>query len=155
MEKPEVEHSVSKETRLSADDPHVFKELMVAFFRALKNYAIYPSDHVICRNAVADLERKLGEVLSEKNRFRIDVESDRLLHDGTLIYQSVVREGDLPHILFRDGIQWIAFESGIDTEELIRFLEILHRNRHLKEEAAGRKYSFHNTLGFAGIQVYT
>ncbi|MFW5635055.1 MAG: hypothetical protein ACOC3A_00205, partial [Thermodesulfobacteriota bacterium] len=108
---------------------------MVALFRALKNYAIYPSDHVICQNAVTAFERKLGEVLSEKDRFRIDVENDRLLHDGTLIYQSMVREGDLPNILFRDGIQWIAFESGIDTEEILRFLEILHRNRHLKNEA--------------------
>lgn len=137
MERPEVEHSVSKETRLPADGSFVYKELMVALFRALKNYAIYPSDHVICQNAVTAFERKLGEVLSEKDRFRIDVENDRLLHDGTLIYQSMVREGDLPNILFRDGIQWIAFESGIDTEEILRFLEILHRNRHLKNEAEG------------------
>jgi hypothetical protein len=137
MEKPEVEHSVSKQTRLPENDPHVYKELMVAFSRALKNYAIYPSDHVICRNAVADFEKKLGGALSEKDLFRIDVEKDRLLHDGALIYQSTAREGDLPHILFRDGIQWIAFESGIDTEEILRFLEILHRHRHLKEETEG------------------
>lgn len=137
MEKPEVEQSVSTETRLPTNDPVVYKELMVAFFRALKNYAIYPFDHVICRNAVTDFETKLGEVLSEKDLFRIDVENNRLLHEGTLIYQSVLREGDLPHILFRDGIQWIAFQSGIDTDEILRFLEILHRNRHLKEEAEG------------------
>ncbi len=137
MEKPEVEQSFSKETRLPAEDLLVYKELMVAFFRALKNYAIYPSDHVICRNAVTDFEKKLGEVLSEKDPFRIDVEKDRLLHEGTPIYQSVNREGDLPNSLFRDGIQWIAFESGIETDEILRFLEILHRNRHLKEEAEG------------------
>ncbi len=137
MEKVEVENSVSRKASSTAKNPSVCKEVMVAFSRAFKNHAIYPPDHVIRRNAVTEFEKRLSEVISKKDRFQVDVENDRLLHEGQVIYQSILQKGDIPNILFRDGIQWIAFESGIEGYEILRFLEILHRNRFVKEEAEG------------------
>lgn len=137
MDSPEVQKSVSPENRFPVDDPQTIREMMVAFSRALKNHGIYPSDHAVSRNAIADLKTRLDEALLHREQLRLEVEKDRLLHEGKPVYPSAGNEGDLPAVLFRDGIRWIAFENGIETDEIRQFLEILQAHKHLKDEAEG------------------
>jgi hypothetical protein len=54
-----------------------------------------------------------------------------------VVHQGPPQEDYLPFQLFRDGIQWIEFLSGITAEELSAFFRTLIRYRTLREEAEG------------------
>jgi hypothetical protein len=43
----------------------------------------------------------------------------------------------LAFLLFRDGIQWLEFETGLDPQEIQEFLKIMHKYKSLQDGAEG------------------
>ena len=124
-------------TRLDDGEVRVIRDLVGSLLIALRNHTLYPEDHAISRNAVVSLQGRLTGFLEEHGFLRLNVERDRFLAEGEVVHQGSPQEDYLPFQLFRDGIQWIEFRSGITAEELSAFLKTLIRYRTLKEEAEG------------------
>ncbi|MDP2734741.1 MAG: hypothetical protein Q8P12_00880 [bacterium] len=111
------------------------RDLIGSFLIALRNYALYSEDHSICRNATAALQGRLAGYLAEYGFLRLEVEKDRFLCDGEVIHQGPPQDDYLPLQLFRGGVQWLEFQSGLTTEELSAFFRLLIRYRTPKEDA--------------------
>lgn len=125
------------EARFADPDIPKIRDLIGYFLVTLKNHALYPEDHAICRKSVVTLRRRLDTFLAERDFLHLDVKEDRFLFEGNVVHQGPPQNDYLPFQLFRDGIQWLEFHHGITEEELSAFLKLLIQYRTLKEEAEG------------------
>ncbi|MDP2268955.1 MAG: hypothetical protein Q8K46_07280, partial [Deltaproteobacteria bacterium] len=113
------------------------KNIIAAQLIALRNYSLYPSDHAMCQNSLSTVHRCLSGFLADHECLRLDVEKDRLLYQGEVVYQGP-SQGDSPASqLFRDGIRWLEFQVGLTEDELSVFFNLLNQYRITKEEAEG------------------
>jgi hypothetical protein len=104
---------------------------------ARKNFSLYPEDHVNCSRALEQFWLQLDRYLQAHGNLRLELEKDRLLFQEEVILSEPPEEGNLPFTLFRDGIQWLEFQGGIDSDEVEEFLRILNRYRILADEPEG------------------
>ncbi|NJL59082.1 MAG: HEAT repeat domain-containing protein [Desulfobacteraceae bacterium] len=65
------------------------------------------------------------------------IENDRMMFRGETVYHESGKTEKLTTILFRDGIRWIEFISGIQSDKLTEFFKILKKYRILDEDADG------------------
>lgn len=81
--------------------------------------------------------QQLETFLQAYGNLRFELEKDRLIFQGEAILTEPPEDGNLPFTLFRDGIQWLEFQDGIEAKEIEEFLRILNRYRLLSDEPEG------------------
>ncbi|MGD0821356.1 MAG: HEAT repeat domain-containing protein [Desulfomonilia bacterium] len=113
------------------------KKVIVTLLLARKNHSLYPENHTICMNVIAQLHTQLDTYLRKYGFLRLNIESDQLVSDGEIIHSESPEEGALPFTLFRDGIRWLEFTKGIDPEELKEFIKIINKYSILSDEPEG------------------
>lgn len=113
------------------------REVLASLLTAMKNYGLYPSIHVICQKSILNVHTRLANFLEECEKLRLDVEKDRLLLNSQVVHHDATASEKLAFILFRDGIEWLEFEKGVEQEEILGFLQILHKYRDSQDEAEG------------------
>jgi HEAT repeat protein len=104
---------------------------------ARKNYSLYPEDHINCTRVMERFWQQLETFLQAYGNLRFELEKDRLIFQGEAILTEPPEEGNLPFTLFRDGIQWLEFQDGIEAKEIEEFLRILNKYRLLSDEPEG------------------
>jgi hypothetical protein len=113
------------------------KEVIASFLIGLKNYTLYPEDHDICQNSVANAATRLDGFLKKYRDLRLDVAKDQLLYKSKLVFQESAGEENLSTIFFRDGIQWLRFLEGFEFDDLKEFFKILKDCKTWNEDADG------------------
>lgn len=113
------------------------QSVLTALLRAWKNYSLYPETHVNCDTALQNFYRQIDAYLNTYDRLRFEFIKDQLLFKGKTILSEPREEGNLTYNLFRDGIQWLQFQKGLEAEELKAFLNILNKYRILADEPDG------------------
>ena len=81
--------------------------------------------------------QQLETFLQAHGNLRFELEKDRLMFQGEAILTEPAEDGNLPFTLFRDGIQWLEFQDGIEAQEIEDFLRILNKYRLLSDEPEG------------------
>ena len=104
---------------------------------ARKTYSLYAEDHINCKRAMERFWLQLGTYLQAHGNLRFELGRDRLIFKGEVIFSEPAEDGSLPFTLFRDGIQWVEFQDGIEAREVEEFLRILNKYRILTDEPDG------------------
>jgi HEAT repeat protein len=104
---------------------------------ARKNYSLYPEDHINCTRAMERFWQQLETFLQAHGNLRFELDKDRLIFQEEAILTEPPEDGNLPFTLFRDGIQWLEFQDGIEAQEIEDFLRILNKYRLLSDEPEG------------------
>ena len=81
--------------------------------------------------------QQLETFLQTHGNLRFELDKDRLIFQEETILTEPPEEGNLPFTLFRDGIQWLEFQDGIEAKEIEGFLRIINKYRHLSDEPEG------------------
>lgn len=81
--------------------------------------------------------QQLETFLQTHGNLRFELEKDRLIFQGETILEEPPEDGNLPFTIFRDGIQWLEFQDGIEAKEIEDFLRILNKYRVLSDEPEG------------------
>jgi hypothetical protein len=110
----------------------VIKKLLVTF----RNVSLYPKQHDILVTCRKDLFIELQSYLGHCSRLVLVAHKNRLLCDGYVLHKGSMNKENLAFLLYRDGIQWLSFESGLEEVELSELFDILKRYR-TKEEYDG------------------
>jgi hypothetical protein len=113
------------------------KGVINLLFMASKNQTMYPENHVIYQESLQAVASRLDPFLINYGNLRVDVEKDRLLYEDETVYQDEPKREKLAYPLFRDGIQWMEFQAGIEPSEISDFIKILNQYRKLQEEPKG------------------
>ncbi len=111
--------------------------ILGGLMRAIKSCSLYPEKHENRIKAVERVYEDLKNHLRNHPILRLEIGKDRLLFNEEPVYVAPEKQGNLPFVLFRDGIQTMEFYNGIDQEELASFLVILNQYWVLTEEPEG------------------
>jgi len=125
------------EIRQTAQKLEMIKGVIGLLFMAAKNHTMYPENHAIYQESLQDVVSRLDLFLKKYSDLRLDVEKDRLLFEDDTVYQDDPKRDKLAYPLFRDGIQWIEFQTGIEAWEISDLIKILNQYRMLQEEPKG------------------
>lgn len=104
---------------------------------AARHQSMYPENHVIFQESLLSVVSHLDPFLKKYGDLRIDVEKDRLLFEDETVYQDNPKQDQLAYPLFRDGIQWLKFQAGIEHWEISDLIKIINQYRRLQEEPKG------------------
>lgn len=112
---------------------------MNIFTLAWKNYGLYPEDHTSTIKAFENLVAAFGNFFTTHGDLRLTIEKDSLLCGPEIIHQvsPEASSEDIITLLYRDGIKWIEFHSGLTLEEIASFFRIAYKYRSFTEEAEG------------------
>ena len=113
------------------------EKLLTSLQLARKNYSLYPENHINCTRALEQFWLNLDKYLRAHGNLKFELTKDQLIFQEEVILYEPAEEGNLPFTLFRDGIQWLEFQAGIDAEEVEQFLAILNKYRILSDEPEG------------------
>jgi HEAT repeat protein len=130
------------------------EKVLTSLQLARKNYSLYPENHVNCERALEQFWLQLDTFLRLHGNLRFDLDKDKLLFQGEVILSEPPEEGNLPFTLFRDGIQWLELQRGIDSDEVEQFLLLLNRYRILSDEPEGDLVTALWEAKFPHIQYY-
>lgn len=102
-----------------------------------KNLSLYPENHDITKDYIHQLYVKLYSYMGKYGDVTIDIERERVICQDIEVHSGLSEEGTLTHTLFRDGIEWLQINEGIDPEELHRLLSITEKHSVLAKEPQG------------------
>lgn len=125
------------EIRQTAQKLQTVKGVINLLFMAAKNHTMYPENHAIYQESLQAVVSRMDPFLKKYGGFRLDVEKDWLLFEDETVYQDDPKRDKLAYPLFRDGIQWMEFQAGIELWEISDLIKILNQYRRLQEEPKG------------------
>ena len=113
------------------------RDLINLLIIAMKNYALYPEGNEVLQKSVDIFVKGLNGFIQKSGDFRFHVKKNGLFLEDQVIYQGASHMDDVALILFRDGIQWLEFQNGIELPEVAGFLRLLNQFRETAEESDG------------------
>jgi len=125
------------EIRQTAQKLQTVKGVINLLFMAAKNHTMYPENHAIYQESLQAVVSRMDPFLKKYGGFRLDVEKDWLLFEDETVYKDDPKRDKLAYPLFRDGIEWMEFQAGIELWEISDLIKILNQYRRLQEEPKG------------------
>ena len=113
------------------------RDLMNLFIIAMKNYALYPEGNEVLQKSVGICFKHLNGFIQKYGDFKFHVKKNGLSLEDQVIYQGASHVEDMALILFRDGMQWLEFQDGIELQEVAGFLRLLYQFRETGEDSDG------------------
>lgn len=134
-----IRDKIIRETksRLTAPGSDETRGLFANLLLAGKNLSLYPKGHSICVNSIEQFHARLDAFIRRWGDVKIEVERERVIFGGDIVHTGSLEEGTLPFTLFRDGIRWLEFTSGVGLDEVRELLSILNRYAVLSAEPEG------------------
>ena len=115
-------------TRKEAAEIQAARKVFAALATAIKNYSLYPPDHIFFKKNLLQLLSCLKGFFAHQRVLRLEVNRAGLFYKETCMYSAARDEDPVVTPLFRDGILWVEMLSGVNVEELARLLELLNNN---------------------------
>jgi hypothetical protein len=113
------------------------KSIIVLLFMAAKNHTMYPVHHVVYKESLKKVISSMDAFLKKHSDLKLDVEKNKLLFEEEPVYRDDPKTGEWAYPLYRDGIQWLEFQAGLELIEISEFIKIINQYRKLQEEPKG------------------
>jgi hypothetical protein len=127
----------SLETIPTNKELQTVKDVIASFLVGLKNFGLYPENHAICKKCINNVFKRLEAFLNTYGSMKLDIEKERLIYKGEIVFQESASEEKLAFFLYRDGIRWIEFDKGLKSKEIKRFFNILNCYTTIQEDPEG------------------
>lgn len=105
------------------------RALFVLLAKALRAQQLYDENNPVYQRFVAQFGEALAGLWAHMDRLSISVEEDRLMWMGEEVYASKSRADSLAFLLYKDGLREVTLHRGLETHELVVFLQILNQAR--------------------------
>jgi len=98
--------------------PKAVSGICAYLHRAYRDLRLYPSGHPMARQTLDGLTDRLQNYLEGEGTLVLDVEEDRLLHDGQEVYAYEASRDNVAFLMFRDGLRSLSFRPGLEPNEV-------------------------------------
>lgn len=100
-------------------------DVAVALERTMKSFRQFGVRHKTSRAFVDDAVKRLGLFADAYGELSLSMIGSDALFEGEPIYSDPELRSSYPFLLFRDGVQRVVFEPGVDADEIVTFCSIL------------------------------
>jgi len=112
-------------------------EFLIEFSIALNKFAMYPGGHPSLQPAIEGLVRKLDQLLAERGTLSVGVARQQLVIEGVATDTKNPVLKDLAGRLHRHHLGAITFSRGVETPELIEFVQRVSLEADRSDEPLG------------------
>lgn len=114
--------------------PAQVEELLQALGKALRAHQLYLPNNPVYQGFILTLREQFTKVFQAAEELHLEVSESELRWQGTGVYSQATRSESMAWVLFKDGIRSISFLAGFEEEEIVGFLDVLHRARTLSAD---------------------
>ncbi|MBE0432514.1 hypothetical protein IBX73_03495 [candidate division WOR-3 bacterium] len=102
-------------------------QIILGFTKSFKAMQMYGMSHSSFLHFFEPFYQILSNFLKEHNEFSLEVEKFGLIHNDRIVYEEEEMDMSIAFRLFKDGIRSIAFLSGLTSDELLLFIDVISR----------------------------
>lgn len=100
-------------------------DVAIGLERVLKSFRQFGVRHKTSQGFLAEAHKRLGAFHAGQGELRLGVVGSDLIYEGQSVYSDPELRTSYPFLLFRDGIQRLVFEPGIEVDEVRVFCQLL------------------------------
>jgi hypothetical protein len=89
----------SLETIPTNKELQTVKDVIASFLVGLKNFGLYPENHAICKKCINNVFKRLEAFLNTYGSMKLDIEKERLIYKGEIVFQESASEEKLAFFL--------------------------------------------------------
>ena len=114
--------------------PTAVEELLQALAKALRAHQLYLPNNPVYQKAIETLRAAFAPLWAVLPELSLDVYEADLRWSGHPVYSQAARNESISWVLFKDGVRSFTPLPGVEEEEIIGLLDVLHRARTLQVE---------------------
>ena len=99
----------------------IIKDLL----KVVKVVSLYPESNPLPQNLKRSFSEKFENIIDDYGDIKLIVEKDSLTYAGKIVFSDQNKEEALVSLLFDAGILTITFKSGLDINDIYRFLDLI------------------------------
>ncbi len=103
--------------------------------KCLRAITLYSPSHPMYLRAVEELQSGFEPIWAELGSLTLQVRDDGFVWQSNLVFPEDHTPDSISWRLFKEGIRSITLTQGVEDEEIVRLLDVIHLSRSLAEDA--------------------
>jgi hypothetical protein len=103
--------------------------------KGIRALQLYLPNNPVYQRAVDNIRGAFRQVFQSTNEFILDVSETDLRWEDTIVYAQANRSESIAWTLYKDGVRTVTFKTGVEADEIIRFLNVLQHAKNLHADA--------------------
>jgi HEAT repeat protein len=116
--------------------PQQVEELVKVIAKGLRAFQMYPPNNPMYQRSQQAIHDAFLPIWSTTPHLVFTVTETDLVWEEQVVYHQPNRAESLAWMLYKDGMRMLRFRPGVETEEVVTFLQVVTRSRLLAGDAA-------------------
>jgi len=112
------------------------EELMQLVSKGMRATQLYLPNNPVYQRAVENIRGAFRQVWTATDEIDFDVRESELRWDDQAVYSNDQKNESIAWTLHKDGVRSLTLKRGVEDEEIVRFLAVMHKARTLQSDAA-------------------
>ncbi|MEP6589589.1 MAG: HEAT repeat domain-containing protein [Gemmatimonadota bacterium] len=117
-------------------DVRVIEELLTALTKGQRALQMYLPNNPMYARALDQIAGAFAPIWRITGRLVLDIQEGEISWDGAVVYRQANRSEGLAWQLYQDGLRRLTLLPGVESEEIVRFLDVVNRSRLLPTDAS-------------------
>jgi HEAT repeat protein len=122
-------------TAPQAADVRAVEDLLRGMSKGQRALQMYLPNNPVYQRTLEQMADAFAPVWGITGRLVLDIEENDILWEGASVLPASVRGDGLAWQFYKDGLRRLTLLPGVETDEIVRFLEVVNRARLLATDA--------------------
>jgi HEAT repeat protein len=114
--------------------PQVVEDLLQTLVKALRAHQLYLPNNPVYQRALENLRAAFTPIWEATDDLVLDVVEAELRWEGHVVYSQPSRSESIAWVFYKDGVRNVTLLPGVEQEEIVGLLDVVHRARTLQPE---------------------
>jgi HEAT repeat protein len=116
--------------------PTQVEELLSLLGKALRAVQLYLPNNPVYQRAIENVRVACRKIWEATGDLVFDVQESDLRWEGNVVYHNEQKNESIAWTLFKDGVRTVTLRPGVEENEIVRLMQVLHQARTLQADAA-------------------
>jgi len=112
------------------------ENLMQVLDKGMRAIQLYLPNNPVYQRAVANIDAAFVPVWEHCTEIELQVAETTLVWEGKPVLSQESKSDSMAWVLYKDGVRSITLVSGVEDDEIVRFLQVIQKARTLDQEAS-------------------
>ncbi len=116
--------------------PSQVEELMTLLSKGMRATQLYLPNNPVYQRAVENIRGAFRQIWQATDDLIFDVSETDLRWEDSVVYHQDQKNESIAWTLYKDGVRSLTFKPGVEDQEIVGFLRVLHQAKNLQADAA-------------------
>ncbi len=114
--------------------PATVEELIQTIVKGLRAHQLYLPNNPVYQKALENLRNAFRPIWESLDELDLEVNESELKWEDNVVYKQETRSDSFAWVFFKDGVRALTLLPGVEQDEIIGLLDVVHRARTLQQE---------------------